>query len=303
MKLVTFVRDSAVSVGVLASNAVIDVAASAERVGAVVNLSSMLDVIRSGDEALAVIREIANQPQLFPMTTYPLKQVSLLAPIPNPVRNIFCVGRNYLDHVKEGFDARQAEVKLPEAPQFFTKATHAINSPTGEITIDEKVTHWLDYEVELAVIIGKPGRDISKDGAFDHVFGYTVANDVTARDLQRRHEQWFKGKSLDGTLPIGPCIVTRDAVSDVKALELTCHVNNDRRQHGNVSQMMFDIPTIIESLSAGMTLDAGDIICTGTPAGVGFAMKPPQKLKDGDVVVAAISGIGELRNRVVSRGL
>ncbi|MES1191474.1 MAG: fumarylacetoacetate hydrolase family protein [Steroidobacter sp.] len=301
MKLVTFLRENTVSVGVLASNAVVDVAASAERVGAVVNLSSMLDVIRSGDEALTVIREIANQPQLFPMTTYTLKQVTLLAPIPNPARNIFCVGRNYLDHVKEGFDARQAEVKLPEAPQFFTKATHAINSPTGEIIVDEKVTHWMDYEVELAVIIGKSGRDISKDNAFDHVFGYTVANDVTARDLQKRHDQWFKGKSLDGTLPIGPCIVTRDAVSDVKALELSCHVNGERRQHGNVSQMMFDIPAIIESLSAGMTLDAGDIICTGTPAGVGFAMKPPQKLKDGDMVVAAISGIGELRNRVVVR--
>jgi 2-keto-4-pentenoate hydratase/2-oxohepta-3-ene-1,7-dioic acid hydratase in catechol pathway len=228
-----------------------------------------------------------------------LKGLTLLAPIPQPVRNIFCVGRNYLDHVKEGFEAQQAEVKLPEVPQFFTKATHAINSPTGEISVNEQVTHWLDYEVELAVIIGKSGRDISKEQALEHVFGYTVANDVTARDLQKRHEQWFKGKSLDGTLPMGPCIVTRDAVPDVKALELICHVNNERRQHGHVAQMMFDIPSIIASLSAGMTLDVGDIICTGTPAGVGFAMKPPQKLKHGDVVSAAISGIGELRNQVV----
>lgn len=301
MKLVTYAYEQQVAVGLLSSNNVIDVAASAERVGAVVDMSSMLALIRSGDEALAVIKEIANQPQLFPTTTYPLKQVTLLAPIPTPMRNIFCVGRNYMDHVKEGFDAQQVEVKLPEVPQFFTKATHALNTPNGEIRIEEKTTRWLDYEVELAVIIGKSGRDIAKEKAFEHVFGYTVANDVTARDLQKRHEQWFKGKSLDGTLPLGPCIVVRDAVPDIKALELSCHVNGERRQQGQVSQMIFDIPTIIASLSAGMTLDAGDIICTGTPAGVGFAMKPPQKLKDGDVVVSAINGIGELRNKIVIR--
>jgi len=298
MKLVTFIYEEKMAVGLLVSNSVIDIAASAARVGALVDLSSMLSVIRGGQEALSVIREIANQPQLFPATTYQLKQVTLVAPIPVPARNIFCVGRNYLDHVKEGFEAQQVEVKLPEVPQFFTKATHSINSPAGEIAINERVTHWLDYEVELAVIIGKAGRDISKEKALEHVFGYTVANDVTARDLQKRHEQWFKGKSLDGSLPMGPCIVIRDAVPDVKTLELSCHVNGERRQLGQVAQMIFDIPTIIASLSAGMTLDVGDIICTGTPAGVGFAMKPPQKLKSGDVVTAAISGIGELRNTI-----
>lgn len=301
MKLVTYSYEQRTAVGLLSSNSVIDVAASAARVGAVVDLSSMLAVIRSGEEALNVIREIANQPQLFPTTTYPLKQVTLLAPIPVPARNAFCVGRNYLDHVKEGFDAQQLEVKVPEVPQFFTKATRAVNAPTGEVQVSDKVTHWLDYEVELAVIIGQWGRDIAKENAFDHVFGYTVANDITARDLQKRHEQWFKGKSLDGTLPMGPCIVIRDAVTDIKSLELSCLVNGERRQQGTVSQMIFDIPTIIASLSAGMTLEAGDIICTGTPAGVGFAMKPPQKLKDGDVITSVISGIGELRNKVVIR--
>ncbi len=301
MKLITFLNSDKPVVGVLTSNSVIDVAASAERVGASEDMSSMLAVIRGGEAALSVIRKIVDQSQLFPATTYSLNNIQLFAPIPEPARNIFCVGRNYMDHVKEGFEARQADVKLSEAPQFFTKATHAINSSTGDIVINEKVTHWLDYEVELAVIIGKSGRDITKEHAFDYVFGYTVANDVTARDLQKRHDQWFKGKSLDGTLPLGPCIVTRDAIADVSALELSCHVNNERRQHGHVSQMMFDIPTVIASLSAGMTLDAGDIICTGTPAGVGFAMKPPQKLKDGDVVAVAISGIGELRNKIVIR--
>ncbi|HEX2585270.1 MAG TPA: fumarylacetoacetate hydrolase family protein [Steroidobacteraceae bacterium] len=299
MKLVTFVNEGLPVVGVLVGNSVIAVAASAERVGAAVDLSSMLAVINGGEEACKVIKQIETQPQLFPATTYALKNVTLLAPIPKLSRNAFCVGRNYADHVKEGFDAQNKEVSMPAAPQFFTKATNAINSPTGDIKVREQVTHWLDYEVELAVIIGKGGCDIAKENAFDHVFGYTVANDVTARDLQKRHEQWFKGKSLDTTLPLGPCIVTRDAIKDVDALELTSHVNGERRQHGQVSQMMFDIPAIVASLSSGMTLEPGDVICTGTPAGVGFAMKPPQKLKNGDVVTATITHIGELRNRIV----
>jgi len=299
MKLVTFLKGNLPVVGVLAGSSVIDVAESAERVGAGVDLSSMQAVIKGGNEALKVIQQIASQPQLFPTTTYALKNVVLFSPIPKLSRNAFCVGRNYADHVKEGFDAQNKEVNMPVAPQFFTKATHALNSPTGDVKVSEQVTHWLDYEVELAVVIGKTGRDISKEQAFDHLFGYTVANDITARDLQKRHEQWFKGKSLDTTLPLGPCIVTRDDIGDLSTLELTSHVNGERRQHGLVSQMMFDIPTIIASLSAGLTLEPGDVICTGTPSGVGFAMKPPQKLKNGDVVTATITHIGELRNRIV----
>jgi len=302
MKLVTFLKGDVPVVGVLAGSNVIDVAESAERVGADIDLSSMLAVIRGGNDALKVIDQIASQPQLFPTTTYALKNVILLAPTSKLVRNAFCVGRNYADHVKEGFDAQNKEVSMPAAPQFFTKATHALNSPTGDVSVSEHVTHWLDYEVELAVIIGKGGRDITKEQAFNHVFGYTVANDITARDLQKRHEQWFKGKSLDTTLPLGPCIVTRQAISNVSSLELTLQVNGERRQYGHVSQMMFDIPTIIASLSAGMTLESGDVICTGTPAGVGFALKPPQNLKNGDVVTAAISHIGELRNKIVIHG-
>jgi len=299
MKLVTFLKNDTPVVGVVAGSNVIAVAESAERVGADVDLSSMHAVIKGGGDSLKVIQQIASQPQLFPATTCALKNVVLLSPIPQLVRNAFCVGRNYADHVREGFDAQNREVNMPVAPQFFTKATHALNSPMGDVKISEQVTHWLDYEVELAVVIGKTGRDITKEHALDHVFGYTVANDITARDLQKRHEQWFKGKSLDTTLPLGPCIVTRDAISDLSTLELTSHVNGERRQHGSVSQMMFDVPAIISSLSAGMTLEPGDIICTGTPAGVGFAMKPPQKLKNGDVVTAAITHIGELRNKIV----
>src|SRR6185312_349644 len=216
-----------------------------------------------------------------------------------PVRNIFCVGRNYLEHVREGATARNAEVKVPEVPQFFTKATHALSGPGSEVRLDRRVTQKLDYEVELAVIIGRGGRDISAGAAFDHVFGYSIANDVTARDLQRRHDQWFKGKSLDTTLPLGPCIVPHADIGDPRSLELSLSVNGEERQRARVEQMIFDIPTLIASLSAGLTLEAGDIVSTGTPSGVGFAMDPPHYLRGGDEIIARIDRIGELRNRIV----
>jgi 2-keto-4-pentenoate hydratase/2-oxohepta-3-ene-1,7-dioic acid hydratase in catechol pathway len=225
--------------------------------------------------------------------------VRLLAPIPTPVRNIFCVGRNYADHVKEGYAKAGKEVKLPEVPQFFTKATGAVNGPDGDVRLDPRVTRLLDYEVELAVVIAIPGRDIAPAHAYEHVFGYCVLNDITARDVQRRHEQWFKGKSLDTTCPLGPCIVDRGEIGDPATLELSLTVNGEERQRARVAQMIFDIPTIIASLSAGLTLQAGDLIATGTPAGVGYAMTPPQALKGGDLVVAKIDRIGELRNRIV----
>ena len=161
------------------------------------------------------------------------------------------------------------------------------------------MTRLLDYEVELGVIIGTAGRDIAPERAFQHVFGYTVLNDITARDLQKRHDQWFKGKSLDTTCPIGPCIVDRDTIGDPRTLELSLTVNGEPRQRATVGQMIFDIPTLIASLSAGLTLEAGDIIATGTPSGVGYAMNPTRALKHGDVVVARIDRIGELRNRIV----
>jgi 2-keto-4-pentenoate hydratase/2-oxohepta-3-ene-1,7-dioic acid hydratase in catechol pathway len=166
-------------------------------------------------------------------------------------------------------------------PQFFTKATHAVNAPDGDVRLDPRVTRRFDYEVELAVIIGASGRDIPKERAIDHVYGYAVANDFTARDLQRRHQQWFKGKSLDTTFPFGPWIVDREEIGDPSNLELSLTVNGEERQRVTVDRMIFDIPTLIASLSAGLTLEAGDIISTGTPAGVGFAMDPPRYLKGG----------------------
>jgi 2-keto-4-pentenoate hydratase/2-oxohepta-3-ene-1,7-dioic acid hydratase in catechol pathway len=186
------------------------------------------------------------------------------------------------------------QAKLPEVPQFFTKAPTAVNAPGAPVRLDPGLTKLLDYEVELAVVIGKAGRDIPRARAYEHVFGYTVANDVTARDLQRRHEQWFKGKSLDTTLPLGPWIVDAAEIGDPTTLELSLTVNGHERQRATASMMIFDIPAIIESLSAGLTLEPGDVIATGTPSGVGFAMDPPQGLKDGDIVVATIDRIGEL---------
>lgn len=304
MKLVSFEHQGRSAAGLWLGEQLLDLGRAAREAGepsaAVAMTSSMLALIRGGDAALALVRRLEQHATRWPQALLPLADCRLLAPIPAPVRNIFCVGRNYLDHVHEGYAKAGREVKLPEAPQFFTKATHALNTPHGDVRLDPRLTRLLDYEVELALVIGKPGLDIARAQAMEHVFGYTVANDFTARDLQRRHEQWFKGKSLDTTCPLGPCIVERASVGDPGELELWLTVNGEPRQRAQVKQMIFDLPTIIESLSAGLTLEAGDVIATGTPAGVGFAMNPARALADGDVVVAGISGIGELRNRIVA---
>ncbi len=299
MKLVTAIHEGRTLTGLWQPARMLDLAAAGRRANEAADLSSMLAIVRGGSGALAALRRLQERGDDFPEAWIDASQVQLLAPIPNPVRNVFCVGRNYLDHVREGYAAKGQEAKLPTVPQFFTKATRAVNSPHGDVRLDPQLTRLLDYEVELAVIIGTGGRDIPSEQAFEHVFGYTVANDFTARDLQRRHEQWFKGKSLDTSCPLGPCIVDRDEIGDPRTLELSLTVNGEPRQHARVAQMIFDIPAIIASLSAGLTLEPGDIIATGTPAGVGFAMNPPQALKGGDLVVSVIDRIGELRNRIV----
>jgi 2-keto-4-pentenoate hydratase/2-oxohepta-3-ene-1,7-dioic acid hydratase in catechol pathway len=299
MKFISFRYQDQIAAGLLMSDQVLNLAAAAKSADEKVDLSSMLAIIRGGEAALAACKRLGARSWENSAAFLPRSQVQKLAPIPQPIRNVFCVGRNYVDHVKEGANARNSDVKLPVAPQFFTKATHTVIGPGAEVRLDAKLTQRLDYEVELAVVIGRSGRDIPSANAFDYVFGYTIANDVTARDLQRRHEQWFKGKSLDTTLPLGPMIVTSDAIGDPKTLELSMTINGQERQRARVDQMIFDIPTIIEQLSAGMTLEPGDIIATGTPSGVGFAMNPPQYLHDGDEMLASIERIGELRNRVV----
>jgi 2-keto-4-pentenoate hydratase/2-oxohepta-3-ene-1,7-dioic acid hydratase in catechol pathway len=279
---------------------VASIARAAKAAGADIDLSSVLGIIRGGEAALDAVRRVSERAANGQVELIPTAAAPLLAPIPVLPRNAFCVGRNYVDHVKEGAAARNVDLKLPEAPQFFTKATHTLIGPEADVRLDEKVTRRMDYEVELALVIGRGGRDIPAEAAFDHIFGYSIANDVTARDLQKRHDQWFKGKSLDTTLPFGPWIIDREEIGDPTTLEVSMTVNGEERQRARVSQMIFDIPTIIASLSAGLTLEPGDVIATGTPSGVGFAMTPPQYLKGGDVMVARIDRIGELRNRVVA---
>jgi 2-keto-4-pentenoate hydratase/2-oxohepta-3-ene-1,7-dioic acid hydratase in catechol pathway len=230
--------------------------------------------------------------------TRPLRHARLDAPV-HPLRNIFCVGRNYLEHAKEGAAIFGKELKLPEVPTFFTKATPttiAANEQT--LKLEARVSNEYDFEAELAVIIGTTCKDVREADAMSVIFGYTAFNDVTARDLQRAHLQWFKGKSLDDCSPYGPWIVSADEVGDPHALEITFRLNGVEKQHSNTSQMMFRIPRLIAELSKGMTLLPGDIIATGTPSGVGFARTPPEFLHDGDVMEVEIEKIGILRNTV-----
>ena len=232
----------------------------------------------------------------------PLAKLKLLAPISTPPRNIFCVGKNYADHVKEvqSVVASANDVKgdAPSSPIIFTKA------PTSVIGSMEPIPAWLDdtesvdYEGELAVIIGEGGRGITRINAMQHVYGYTILNDVTSRRIQKQHHQWFLGKSYDGFCPMGPCLATKDEIKNVGDLRVETRVNDKLRQDGYVREMIFDIPVLIETLSRGMTLQCGDIIATGTPAGVGMGFKPPKFLKAGDKVSITIEPIGTLENPV-----
>ncbi|MGQ7793852.1 fumarylacetoacetate hydrolase family protein [Faunimonas sp. B44] len=225
-----------------------------------------------------------------------------LAPIPRPARNIMCVGKNYYDHAHEfhgsGFDSSGGAQAVPPLPVIFTKATSSVIGPNDPIPAWRDFTNSLDYEVELAVVIGKGGAGITKANAFDHVFGYMILNDATSRELQKKHQQWFLGKSIDGFCPMGPWLVTADEVPDVTAMRVSTKVNGETRQDASVADLIFDIPTLIETISAVITLEPGDIIATGTPAGVGLGFNPPKYLKPGDVVTMEITGLGVLENPI-----
>lgn len=227
----------------------------------------------------------------------PLSSVTLEAPV-RPSRNVFCVGRNYLEHAKEGARAAGRELKLPEVPTFFTKAPTAVAGPEQTLHFEARVSSEYDFEAELAVIIGARCKDVAEAEAMHVVFGYTALNDFTARDLQRAHVQWFKGKSLDDACPIGPWIVGTDEIGDPQDLEIRFRLNGVEKQHSNTSNMIFRIPRLIAELSKGMTLLPGDVIATGTPEGVGFARTPPEFIADGDVMEVDIEKIGVLRNEV-----
>jgi 2-keto-4-pentenoate hydratase/2-oxohepta-3-ene-1,7-dioic acid hydratase in catechol pathway len=227
----------------------------------------------------------------------PLANAHLDAPL-HPARNVFCVGRNYLEHAKEGARAAGRELKLPSVPTFFTKAPTAIAAPGSTLALEARVSSEYDFEAELAVIIGARCKDVAESEALEFVFGYCGLNDVTARDLQREHVQWFKGKSLDDSCPLGPWIVTPDEIGDAQNLGISFRLNGVEKQHGNTSNMIFPIPRLIAELSKGMTLLPGDVIATGTPEGVGFARTPPEFLNDGDVMEVDVERIGVLRNVV-----
>ncbi len=234
-----------------------------------------------------------------------VQEVVLLAPVPRPHRNIFCVGKNYHEHVKEfansGYDSSATSDAPPEAPIVFSKLPESVIASGVGIEQDASVSTDTDYEAELGVIIGQGGRNITVAQAMDHVWGYTIINDVTARDIQKNHKQWLLGKSQDTFCPMGPCFVTRDEI-DLANTSIKCWVNDELRQNATTDLMIFDVPTLIATISRGITLQPGDIIATGTPSGVGIGFKPPRWLVPGDRVRIEISGIGTLENTVVKRG-
>ncbi len=301
MRLATVsVEGHAVCVAILNDGGKLDVLRAAQVLGEALDAGSMQHLIAGGKETLGVLKTLVSSAETGNLNDALVPDdVPFLAPIPSPRKNVFCVGRNYAEHIAEGERAQNQKIGVTEHPVFFTKPPTSIVAPEADILIFPWVSQAIDYEVELAVVIGKPGRNIAKADAYDHVYGYTILNDITARDIQRRHGgQYFKGKGLDGSCPLGPFIVTADTISDPHALSIGLTVNGEQRQNGSTSDMIFDIPTLIASLSEGMTLEPGDVIATGTPSGVGYAMDPPQFLKDGDTVVCEISEIGTLRNTV-----
>lgn len=294
MRFCTYQVQGEARVGIVTDDAVVDLQSIARSERLPHAPATMLDLIT--EVPTLELRAIARKAEQWAQSkrvAVPLARARLLAPIPRPRKNIMCMGRNYAEHARESGNAP------PEVPVFFTKPPTTVVGPHAPV-VRHAVTEQLDYEVELAAIIGRRGRNIAPDKALDYVFGYTIMNDVTARDLQRKHQQWFKGKSLDTFAPMGPWIVHRSAVPNPQALRLTMRVNGEVRQNSTTANMIFPVAQLIAVLSAGMTLEPGDILATGTPEGVGMGMKPPKWLQVGDVMEAEIEGIGVLRNRVVA---
>lgn len=285
MKLVTYNQAGQTHIGAVKDDGVVNLSTIAR---------DMLSFIDLGAEGLIQAQAVVDETN----RATALNAVQLMAPIPEPRRNIMCLGLNYAEHAVEHYSASGRQAELPEYPIVFTKATTSMNGPYDDIPFDSNVSKEYDWEVELALIIGRKGKNITREKAMDFVYGYSVLNDVSARDLQRQHKQFFKGKSLDGACPMGPWIITADEVHDPGSLRITSRVNDVLKQDSTTNLMIFDISVTIEHLSRGMTLLPGDVIATGTPSGVGFARQPPEFLDDGDVVVCEVEGIGQIRNKV-----
>ena len=254
----------------------------------------MIQCIEMGNDFLRNAKDVAVWANENLSATVKLEEVKILAPIPKPRKNIFCVGKNYEEHAIE----MGSKDDIPEHVMVFTKAPTTVIGPDETVPDHKDVSEQLDYEGELCVVIGKKGKAISQDKALEHVFGYTILNDITARDLQAKHKQFFIGKSLDGSGPLGPVIVEKSAIPNPNKLNISTKVNGEVRQNSNTEHFIFSIEEVISVLSKGMTLEPGDLIATGTPAGVGKGFKPPRFLRDGDLVEIEVEGIGVLRNTV-----
>ncbi|MDD4343605.1 MAG: fumarylacetoacetate hydrolase family protein [Eubacteriales bacterium] len=289
MKLVTFQTEGKEKTGILEGDRVIEIISSQGK-----SLNNMLDLI----DAVGEKDNIINFPLIQDLEQgkiYEINDVKILAPVRYPRRNFFCLGMNYADHAKEvAFTETEKKPEVPKFPVYFSKLAYPALEDKGIIPYDEELTKMVDYEVELAVIIGKEGKDIKEDEALNYVFGYTIANDISARNLQGKHGQWFKGKSVDNYAPLGPYILTADELENPSGLQLKCYVNDELRQNANTKDLVFSIPRVISDLSRGLTLRRGDVILTGTPSGVGLGFKPYKFVKSGDVIRCEIDKLGSL---------
>lgn len=286
MKLLTFAAGGKVRPGVLDGEAVVDLAAAGLPVNA---QGDLMEIVKGGDVALERVRQAMKAPSAV---RYKLAEVKVMAPLLAPSK-IIAVGLNYIDHCKE------ANLPVPTEPVLFSKFPNSITGPYDDLTWPEGVTKEVDYEVELGVVVGKQGKDIAESDAMSYVFGYTVVNDVSARDLQFANaKQWDRGKSMDTFCPWGPYIVTRDEIADPHNLGVRTILNGKEMQNSNTKNLIFNIPQILAYTSQGTTLMPGDLIPTGTPFGVGFSRTPPVFLKHGDECVCEVDQIGAIRNRV-----
>jgi 2-keto-4-pentenoate hydratase/2-oxohepta-3-ene-1,7-dioic acid hydratase in catechol pathway len=288
--------DPAPRLGLLRGDAIVDLKTASPRIWPDAP-TTLVDLIQRGPDGWKRMAEIGADAAAA--HSHLTSSATWHAPIPRPAKNVFCLGLNYAAHAKESSEARGREVKIPTVPVIFTKAPTTVTGPFADVAVDRQATQQVDWEVELGVVIGKSGRNIAKGDALDHVFGYTVINDLSARDLQQQHMQWFKGKSLDGFCPMGPVLVTADEFGDPQTKRLQLRVNGVTKQDGSTANMIFPVDVIIEWLSKGLTLEAGDVIATGTPEGVGMGRTPQEFLQNGDVVETEVEGIGVLRNRIV----
>jgi 2-keto-4-pentenoate hydratase/2-oxohepta-3-ene-1,7-dioic acid hydratase in catechol pathway len=283
MRLVTYELEGQLHPGAMAGDStVVDLGS--------IGVSSIADLIAGGAATLEKAAKFLNNPTAA--AKKPLSSARLTAPIPRPGK-LICVGLNYRDHAEE------TGSEIPEVPTIFNKFATAVIGPGDKIVLP-KVSKAPDYEAEFAFVIGRGGRNIAPEKWRDHVFGYTIVNDVSARDYQRATTQWLMGKTFDTFAPIGPWIVTADEIEDPHALDISMTINGEVLQHSNTKNLIFKIPDLITFLSSVFTLEPGDIVSTGTPAGVGMARTPPRFLRDGDTTVVKIQGIGELKNPVVA---